>query len=480
MSAQQLSTIALIFCVSLSLSLSEPEEDLAALLAFKASSDPSNSLSSWLNSSDPCSAPWLGVACDPTTHRITGLFLEDLNLAGTTQPLTQLAHLRHLSLKRNLLSSSSSSPLNLSSWPHLKHLYLSHNRFGGVFPNGISHLHRLRRLDLSHNSFSGEIPLSQLTRLPHLLTLRLESNSFTGDLNSVNPSSSSSISDFNASNNNLTGEIPRWLSQFPASSFAGNKHLCGKPLPYECSNLTVDNGSRKADHIRTRGQKDPLAPVYICADAAAVLGIIVAVTCCVIKRRNSSGTHTVMVHGLGFGFGFGSGKTSGTRGKGEEKEMVVFEGCKGLDEVGDLLKASAELLGNGCMGSSYKVVMDGGDVVVAKMVRGRTKKKEVDDWLRLIGGMRHGNMVSLRAYHHSNHQLLLVYDFIPNGSLHSLLHGLYFFLFSCLIVTPLRLLFHYQLFLQKFCKFKKKKLRKKNEMGKKKLRILLIFYLKRS
>lgn len=188
----------------------------------------------------------------------------------------------------------------------------------------------------------------------------------------------------------------------------------------------------------------------------------------------------MMVHGLGFGFGFGSGKTSGTRGKGEEKEMVVFEGCKGLDEVGDLLKASAELLGNGCMGSSYKVVMDGGDVVVAKMVRGRTKKKEVDDWLRLIGGMRHGNMVSLRAYHHSNHQLLLVYDFIPNGSLHSLLHGLYFFLFSCLIVTPLRLLFHYQLFLQKFCKFKKKKLRKKNEMGKKKLRILLIFYLKRS
>lgn len=146
----------------------------------------------------------------------------------------------------------------------------------------------------------------------------------------------------------------------------------------------------------------------------------------------------MMVHGLGFGFGLG--KTSGTRGKGEEKEMVVFEGCKGLDKVGDLLKASAELLGNGCMGSSYKVVMDGGDVVVAKMVRGRTKKKEVDDWLRLIGGMRHSNMVSLRTYHHSNHQLLLVYDFLPNGSLHSLLHGLYFFLFSCLIVTPLRLL----------------------------------------
>ncbi|GLT54192.1 hypothetical protein SLA2020_274110 [Shorea laevis] len=120
------------------------------------------------------------------------------------------------------------------------------------------------------------------------------------------------------------------------------------------------------------------------------------------------------------GNGFGSSRTSG---KGEEKEMVVFEGCKGLDKVGDLLKASAELLGNGCMGSTYRVVMDGGDVVVAKIVRGRTKKKEVDDWLRLIDGMKHSNIVSLRAYHHSYHQLLLVYDFLPNGSLHSLLHG---------------------------------------------------------
>jgi hypothetical protein len=434
MPAQQLSVVALILCVSLSLSLSNPE-DLAALLAFKASSDPSNSLFSWVNSSDPCSATWLGVSCDPTTHRVTGLFLHDLNLAGTIQPLSQLAHLRHLSLNRNLLFSSS-LPLNLSSWPHLKHLYLSHNHFGGAFPTGISQLHRLRRLDLSHNSFSGEIPLTDLTRLPRLLTLRLESNSFTGDLNSFNPSSSSnsssSISDFNVSNNNLTGEIPRWLAQFPASSFAGNKHLCGKPLPNECSNLTVDSGSRKADK-KMMGKKDLLVLVYIGADAVAALGIIVVVTCCVIKKRNRSGTHMVVN-------GFGSRRTNGTRGrgKGEEEEMVVFEGCKGVDEVGDLLKASAELLGNGCMGSTYKVVMDGGDVVAAKMVRGRTKKKEVDGWLRLIGGLRHSNIVSLRAYHHSNHdhELLLVYDFLPNGSLHSLLHGLsnpLLFFFSCLM-----------------------------------------------
>jgi serine/threonine protein kinase len=73
------------------------------------------------------------------------------------------------------------------------------------------------------------------------------------------------------------------------------------------------------------------------------------------------------------------------------------------------------------------VVVDGGDMMVVKRVRERRKRKEVDSWLRIIGGLRHSNIVSLRAYYDSNEELLLVYDFLPNGSLHSLLHGLCFF-----------------------------------------------------
>lgn len=53
--------------------------------------------------------------------------------------------------------------------------------------------------------------------------------------------------------------------------------------------------------------------------------------------------------------------------------------------------------------------------------------KEVDWWMRqVLGRLRHKNVVSIRAYHRSQNQelLLLVYDFLPNGSLHHLLHGL--------------------------------------------------------
>jgi hypothetical protein len=310
---------------------------------------------------------WLGVTCDSIAQRVTGLVLDGLNLSGSTQPLSRLAHLRHLSLNYNLLSSSST--LNLSTWPHLKHLYLSHNRFTGIFPVGISNLRGLRRLALSHNSFSGEIPLTELIRLPHLLTLRLESNSFTGPLNSVNsPSPSSSILDFNVSDNDLAGEIPRWVSRFPASSFAGNKDLCGQPLPYDCSNGTVESESTKPINKR-------MVPVYIGGDVAAVLGVIVTVTCLVFKRRRGgSGTQWDTWHHGTHCNGYDDVcKCNGEVEVGKEKEMVVFDGCKGFDKVGDLLKSSAELLGKGCVGTTFKILMDGGDdvvVVVKRVVRG--------------------------------------------------------------------------------------------------------------
>ncbi|XP_016456001.1 probably inactive receptor-like protein kinase At5g41680 isoform X2 [Nicotiana tabacum] len=104
--------------------------------------------------------------------------------------------------------------------------------------------------------------------------------------------------------------------------------------------------------------------------------------------------------------------------------VASFTGCKGFSKVEDLLKASAEILGKGSVGTSYKVAMDCKDVVVVKRVIEKLKKmKDLDGFLRLIGGLRHQNVVSLRAYYSSKEELLLVYDFLPNGSLHNLLHG---------------------------------------------------------
>ncbi|CAK7352956.1 unnamed protein product [Dovyalis caffra] len=407
-------------------SSSSSNPDFITLLSFKSSLlESPNVLSTWENSTNPCTDSWLGVTCNPTTQRVTKLVLENLNLTGSIDELSQLTQLRLLSLKQNHLSSA--FDLNFSSLKNLKLLYLSHNRISGNFPTGIHFLRRLRRLDLSYNYFYGEIPLSELTQLPRLLTLRLEFNSFTGKIKPFSFFPSGSILDFNVSNNYLSGEIPSSFSRFPASSFSGNKNLCGKPLALDCFHRTVESEPAKSGDVglknkRKDGVSDWVVLLIITVDAVAILAALVTIACCCYyKKRRSSGAHEGIKRKVGSAGSFNS--MGGFYGGGGDEVMVVFDGCKGFGDVDDLLKSSAELLGKGCVGTTYKVLMDGGDVVVVKRVKERRKRKEVDGWLRIIGGIRHSNIVSLRAYCNSNEELLLVYDFLPNGSLHSLLHG---------------------------------------------------------
>lgn len=305
--------------------------------------------------------------------------------------------------------------------------------------------------------------MAELAQLSHLLTLRLESNSFDGELETVSLYSHT-ISDFNVSGNNLSGKIPEWLSQFPTTSFTGNKILCGKPLPYDCSNLTFHNESVSVpagmfDDKHRRISNGAVLTIISIDVAAVLLATIVIVTCCWYKRRRNAGAQKTMPQcdyarkhyrgsiGLKGNKGGAHGNLSGGGGpKFKEGEgMMVFKGdCDGFGEVDDLLKASAEMLGKGSVGATYKVVMDDGDrVLVVKRVRDIGRRKEVDGWLSYIGSLRHSNIVNMRAYYRTPNELLLVYDYLPNGSLHYLLHGLpfyptYLFIYFCVDVIIFR------------------------------------------
>ena len=43
--------------------------------------------------------------------------------------------------------------------------------------------------------------------------------------------------------------------------------------------------------------------------------------------------------------------------------------------------------------------------------------------MAVLGRLRHPNVVPLNAYYYARDEKLLVYEFMPNGSLFSLLHG---------------------------------------------------------
>lgn len=113
----------------------------------------------------------------------------------------------------------------------------------------------------------------------------------------------------------------------------------------------------------------------------------------------------------------------------EKNKLFFLEGCSYSFDLEDLLKASAEVLGKGSYGTAYKAVLEEGTTVIVKRLREVVVgKKEFEQQMEVVGRVgRHPNVMPLRAYYYSKDEKLLVYNYMPDGSLFSLLHGKLYF-----------------------------------------------------
>ncbi|PIA64127.1 hypothetical protein AQUCO_00201428v1 [Aquilegia coerulea] len=421
--------------------------DREALLSLKSSIDPSNTLSWSKNSSDFCK--WEGIK-ECSRGRVTKLVLEYLNLSGTLkeESLNQLDQLRVLSFKGNSISGEIP---NLSGLFNLKSLFLNDNRFSGQFPTSISNLHRLKVVVLSGNMISGEIPIS-LLKLRRLYVLYLEDNQLTG---SIPPFNQTSLRFFNVSNNQLSGEIPLSpaLIRFNLSSFLNNLNLCGEQIQQLCdSNSTALPPISAEPPIPSKssskhGKRQKLIAIIAGSVGGLVLVLICLVLFCLLcntsrkkgegksreVKNKGVGDHVIEGGGVGGEGGSGLGGNSGGKHgrfswEGEGLGSLVFcgEGDQQMSySLEDLLKASAETLGRGTMGSTYKAVMESGFIVTVKRLKD-SRYPRLDEFKRqmqVLGRLRHPNLVPIRAYFQAKEERLLVYDYFPNGSLFSLVHG---------------------------------------------------------
>lgn len=94
--------------------------------------------------------------------------------------------------------------------------------------------------------------------------------------------------------------------------------------------------------------------------------------------------------------------------------------------MADLMKAAAEVLGSGGLGSAYKAVMANGVAVVVKRVREMNKmsKDSFDSEMRRLGRLSHQNVLTPLAYHYRKDEKLLVSQHVSKGSLLYVLHGM--------------------------------------------------------
>ncbi|GKV10268.1 hypothetical protein SLEP1_g21660 [Rubroshorea leprosula] len=434
-----------------------PSSDANALLGFKSKADLRNHLGFSQNGSSHF-CEWEGVTC--YEKKVVRLILEDLDLGGVfvADTLNRLDELRVLSLQNNSLTGSIP---DLSGLLNLKTLFLDHNYFTGSFPPSILSLHRLRTLDLSHNNLTGPLPNS-LKSLDRLYYLRLDSNWFNG---TVPPLNQSSLKTFNVSSNNLTGAIPvtATLLRFGFALFSLNPGLCGEIIHKECHprphffvptaaveppSPTEALGQSEEVHGVELDQSTPKQhkrTAVIIGFSTGVFFLIGSLLCFVVavrKKRNDKEQTTIPIIEREAAATAEAAAAIQMEQENELEEKVKrVQGmqvaksgnltfCAGeaqLYTLDQLMRASAELLGRGTMGTTYKAVLDNRLVVTVKRLdagklAGSTKEM-FEQHMESVGGLRHPNLVPLRAYFQAQDERLLIYDYEPNGSLFSLIHG---------------------------------------------------------
>ncbi|XP_020593116.1 probable inactive receptor kinase At1g48480 [Phalaenopsis equestris] len=373
----------------------------------------------WNETNSPCT--WQGVGC--LHNRVVFLRLPAVGLTGEIPvgTLGNLTALRSLSLRFNSLSGR--LPPDLTGAAELRYLYLQDNRFSSEIPPVLFSLQNLIRLNLAGNGFTGGIS-PEFKNLSRLETLYLESNQLIGGIPDLDLPK---LVQFNVSFNRLNGSVPSKLWKIPSSAFIGTS-LCGGPLhpcPGEISPVL-------ASAVAESGRGSTLSGGAIAGIVVGLVAVVVMLlifllfVCC-----RSCGSNNGAQGGAGKQPEKAARRRKGRKSPAAEKrpevgKRLVFFGTAGGPEfdLEDLLRASAEVLGKGTFGTAYKAELELGTVVVVKRLRDVSlAEEEFREKVEKVGYMKHENIVQLRAYYYSKNEKLLVYDYMPMGSLAALLHG---------------------------------------------------------
>jgi hypothetical protein len=411
--------------------------DGLALLALKfaVSDGPRGALGSWRDEdADPCS--WSGVTC--ADRRVAAVELGNASLAGyLPSELFLLSELQTLSLPYNRLSGQ--IPVSVAALQNLATLDLAHNLLSGQIPAGIGRLLSLSRLDLSSNQLNGSLPPA-IAGLPRLSgVLNLSYNHFTGGIPPEFGGIPVAVS-LDLRGNNLEGEIPQvgsLVNQGP-TAFDGNPRLCGFPLKVECageprvpesSTGPSDPGAAAEVRRPPKRRSSPTVPILAAIVVATIVAGVVLQWQCRRRCAAMGGEKDSSAAAKEKDAGTLPGSEDRRSGGAEEGEVFVAVDDGFGMELEELLRASAYVMGKSRGGIVYRVVPVRGAAVTVRRLSepddgdGCRRRLAFEAEAAAIGRARHPNVARLRAYYYTPDEKLLIYDYLPNGSLHSALHG---------------------------------------------------------
>ncbi|TKY74502.1 Receptor protein kinase HAIKU2 [Spatholobus suberectus] len=304
-------------------------------------------------------------------------------------------------------------PEGIGELKQLSSLHLQSNKLTGSIPESLGSCKSLNDIDLSRNSLSGEIP-SSLGSFPALNFLNLSENELSGEI----PGSLAflRLSLFDLSHNRLTGPIPQALTlEAYNGSLSGNPGLCSVDAINSFPRCSASSGMSK-----------DMRALIICFAIASILLLSCLGVYLQRKKRREEEREKY-------------GERSLKEESWDVKSFHVLSFSEG--EILDSIKQE-NVIGKGGSGNVYRVALSNGKELAVKHIwstdfparrkswsstpmlgnkRGG-KLKEFDAEVQALSSIRHVNVVKLYCSITSEDSSLLVYEYLPNGSLWDRLH----------------------------------------------------------
>lgn len=281
----------------------------------------------------------------------------------------------------------------------------------GTIAPEYSNLTSLQRLLLSHNSLTGTIP-SELTTLSNLKLL-------------------------DVSYNNLSGKVPTFQSNVNIIK-DGNPNI-GKDIAPPASPTTTPPGSPGGSDNKKSSVARIVAPLVGGASLIALLGLVFWYrkrpkssgkvqspnNLLVIHPRHSGDQNGVKITVAGSSANGGSSETH-SQGSGGTGDIHVVEAGNMVISIQVLRNVTNNfsqdnILGRGGFGTVYKGELhDGTKIAVKRMESGVISEKGFNEFkaeIAVLTKVRHRHLVALLGYCLEGNERLLVYEYMPQGTL---------------------------------------------------------------
>ncbi|XP_049406971.1 receptor-like kinase TMK4 [Solanum stenotomum] len=279
----------------------------------------------------------------------------------------------------------------------------------GTISPAVANLTGLKSLVMNDNNLTGPIPVS----LTSLLELQL----------------------VDVSNNNISGKIPKFRSDVILKT-SGNPFM-GKDVPLNAPPGARPSPSPSTDNNSPSAAKDEHKSSFstwiIVAIVLAVV-VLILVLCLVIykykrngKSKLNKGKEQKLKNGSSKNMkGYGAIPSTASQSDTSNSEIYVYDGGHVTIPVELLREATnnfseENILGRGGFGIVYKGRLhDGTEIAVKRMEASIASNKGLTEFraeIEVLTKVRHRHLVALHGFCVNGYERLLVYEYMPQGTL---------------------------------------------------------------